>query len=104
MSKIGEYLKNRIISLSVNTTCSFFDAMESDSVIRQYFDDSNEIKKRPIKPSCIRWQPPENPVLMPFLGSLLIFYILQQDHALNMVCMGKHVDRLNLSDFVAPLH
>jgi AcrR family transcriptional regulator len=41
VDKIGEYLENRIIYGSQHNMEFFFDAVESDPVLRQYFDDFN---------------------------------------------------------------
>jgi AcrR family transcriptional regulator len=41
VDKMGEYLENRIIYGSQHNMQFFFDAVESDPVLRQYFDDFN---------------------------------------------------------------
>jgi len=43
---MGEYLENRIIYGSQHNMEFFFDAVESDPVLRQYFDDFNIENKR----------------------------------------------------------
>lgn len=46
IDKMGEYLENRIIYGSQHNMEFFFDAVESDPVLRQYFDDFNIENKR----------------------------------------------------------
>jgi AcrR family transcriptional regulator len=46
IDKIGEYLENRIIYGSQHDMEFFFDAVESDPVLRQYFDNFNMENKR----------------------------------------------------------